>query len=81
VRAERRGFPDLSYFEEVGRASFRAAGDHRLAARYDLDAIFETLGERFRTARRALNDLSERLLAWDDDRYARPLLSAAKLIS
>ena len=39
--------------------------------------MFDTLGERFRTARQALNDLSERLLAWEDDRYALPLLKAA----
>src|SRR5215204_3256519 len=49
VRAEKRGFPGLRYFESVGQASFRAASDHRLAARYDLAGIFETLSERFRT--------------------------------
>ena len=80
VRAERRGFPDLRYFEGVGQASFRAASDHRLAQRYDLARVFDTLGERFQTARQALNDLSERLLAWDDDRLAIPLLTSAKLL-
>ena len=80
VRTEKRGFPDLRYFEGVGQASFRAASDHRLAARYDLAGVFETLSDRFRTTRQALNDLSERLLAWEDDRYALPLLSSAKLI-
>jgi hypothetical protein len=81
VRAERKGFPDLRYFEGVGQASFRVASDHQLAARYDLARVFDTLSERFSTARRALNDLSDRLLAWDDDRHALPLLSSAKLIS
>ena len=80
VRAEKRGFPDLRYFEGLGQASFRAASDHRLAQRYDLTAVLGTLGERFRTARHALNDLSERLLAWEDDRYALPLLASAKLL-
>ena len=80
VRAEKRGFPDLRYFEGLGQASFLAASDHRLAQRYDLAAVLGTLGERFRTARQALNDLSERLLAWEDDRYALPLLTSAKLI-
>ena len=80
VRAERRGFPDLRYFEGVGQASFRAASDHRLAQRYDLARVFDTLGERFHTARKALNDLSERLLSWDDDRHALPLLTSAKLL-
>ncbi len=81
VRAERRGFPDLRYFESVGQSSFRAASDHHLAQRYELASVFDTLGERFRTARQALNDLSERLLAWEDDRYALPLLKAAKLVN
>ena len=80
VRAERRGFPDLRYFEGIGQASFRAASDHRLAQRYELAGVFDVLGERFQTARTALNDLSERLLAWDDDRYALPLLNAPTLL-
>lgn len=80
VRAEQRGFPDLRYFEGVGQSSFRIASDHHLAERYELATVFDTLGERFRTARQALNDLSERLLAWEDDRYALPMLNAAKLI-
>lgn len=81
VRAERRGFPDLRYFEGIGQSSFRAARDHRLARRYDLAGVFDTLADRFHTTRQALNDLSERLLAWDDDRHAMPLLNSAKLIS
>jgi hypothetical protein len=78
VRAEKRGFPDLRYFEGLGRASFRVASDHRLAQRYELVNVFGVLAERFRTAREALNDLSERLLAWDDDAYAAPLLISPK---
>jgi hypothetical protein len=81
VRTEKRGFPDLRYFEGIGQSSFRAASDHRLAQRYDLAGVFDTLGERFRTARQALNDLSERLLAWEDDRYALPLLNSVKLLN
>lgn len=80
VRAERRGFPDLRYFEGIGQSSFRAARDHRLARRYDLAGVFDTLADRFHTTRQALNDLSERLLAWDDDRYALPMLNSAKLL-
>jgi hypothetical protein len=80
VRAEKRGFPDLRYFESVGQSSFRIASDHRLAERYELGAIFDTLADRFRLARQALNDLSERLLAWEDDRYALPMLRSSKLI-
>lgn len=79
VRAEKRGFPDLRYFEGVGQSSFRIASDHKLAERYHLASVFDTLAGRFRTARQALNDLSERLLAWEDDRYALPILKAAKI--
>lgn len=78
VRAEKRGFPDLGYFEGIGRSSFRVASDHRLAQRYELTEVFGTLAERFTTTRAALNDLSERLLSWDDDRYTAPLLGALK---
>jgi hypothetical protein len=78
VRAEKRGFPDLSYFEGVGRANFRVASDHRLAQRYELTEVFGTLSDRFSTTRAALNDLSERLLSWEDDRYSTPLLQAFK---
>jgi hypothetical protein len=61
-RAGTRGSPDLGYYEDLGRSSFRAASDHRLARKYDLVRIFETLAERFRATRMALNDMSERLL-------------------
>jgi hypothetical protein len=60
-RAEKKGFPDLKYYEALGRSQYRAAGDHRLAQRYELSAILHTLSERFDTTRRALNDISDRL--------------------
>src|SRR6266478_7601502 len=41
-RAEARGFPDLKYYESLGQSSYRAAGDHRLAGRYELTPIFST---------------------------------------
>ncbi len=63
VRAGRRGFPDLKYYVTLGRAQFRAASDHRLAQRYALADIFNTLAERFETTRHALNDISDRLFA------------------
>ncbi len=63
ARAERKGFPDLSYYESLGQASFRAAGDHRLARKYELNDVFSTLSERFHETRLALNDMSERLLS------------------
>jgi len=68
-RAERRGFPDLKYYQEIGRANFRVASDHRLARQYALEPIFQTLSDQFEPARLALNDLSSRLFASHDDDY------------
>jgi hypothetical protein len=74
-RAESRGFPDLRYYEELGRASYRVARDHRLAHKYDLAHIFNTLSGRFQAARLALNDLSERLISLGDTESAFLLAS------
>jgi hypothetical protein len=62
-RAERRGAPDLSYYEQLGRTNYRVASDHRLAQRYEVGSIFPTLSERFQTARLDLNDLADRLIS------------------
>jgi len=61
-RLQRRGAPRLRYYQEVGRASYRAARDHRLAQQYGLTGVFDTLAEQFEQARQALTDLSDRLL-------------------
>ena len=60
---ERRGFPDLRYYEEVGRTQFRIAGQHPLAQRYQVDNVLLTLAERFQATRRALHDMADRLLS------------------
>jgi hypothetical protein len=65
-RAERNGAPALRYYEDLGRASFRVARDHRLARQYELAGIYDILSERFQTTRRALNDMSDRLLTLGD---------------
>jgi len=70
VRAERRGFPDLKYYETLGRNHFRAASDHRLAQRYELAEILNTLSERFETSRHALNDISDRLFSLNGVDYS-----------
>lgn len=75
ARAERRGAPDLRYYEELGRSNYRAASDHRLARKYQLSDIFDTLAERFAATRVALNDLGDRLLSrGENDRLLEPLL-------
>ena len=65
-RAEYKGAPDLKYYEELGRANYRVASDHRLARKYDLADVFSTLAERFKATRLALNDLTDRLLSLGD---------------
>jgi hypothetical protein len=66
-QAKRRGAPDLRYYEGLGRANYRVASGHRLARKYDLDRIFDTLSERFEDTRRALNELGDRLLSLGDN--------------
>jgi hypothetical protein len=65
-RAERRACPDLKYYEELGRINFRVASNHRLAQRYDVASIFDTLSNRFAKTRLALNDLAERVFSLGD---------------
>lgn len=66
-RAEKKGFPDLRYYEAIGRSQYRAASDHRLAQRYDLTNILGTLSEQFDTTRKALNEISDRLFSLGDN--------------
>lgn len=69
-RSEARGFPDLKYYENVGRMQYRLASDHRLAERYKLSGILDTLAERFGATRLALNDISDRLFSLGDTDYS-----------
>lgn len=78
-RAEARGFPDLRYYEEVGRTQYRMASDHRLAHRYALTSVYSTLAERFGATRLALNDIAERLFSLGDTDYSlEALLQASR---
>lgn len=74
ARAETRGFPDIRYYEELGRMQYRIAGEHRLAQRYHLEGVLRTLAERFRTTRRALNDMADRMFSIGDPEYPLHLL-------
>ncbi len=65
-RAEARGFPDLKYYEGVGRTQYRMASDHRLAQRYEMTGVLSTLAERFGATRLALNDIADRLFTLGD---------------
>jgi hypothetical protein len=78
-RAEARGFPDLKYYEGLGRTQYRMAGDHRLAQRYEVAKIFNTLADRFQTTRQALNDISDRLFSIGEATTALEALLTNKL--
>ncbi len=69
-RSRRRGAPDCSFYEEVGRANFRAAAGHEVARRCELSDIFDALAAEFRAVRLALNRLADRLLNLGDDSNA-----------
>jgi hypothetical protein len=74
ARNERRGFPNLRYYEDLGRANYRAASNHRLARTYELGPIFEKLSSSFESTRMALNDLSERIFSIGDPEVPGNLL-------
>jgi hypothetical protein len=76
-RAEARGFPDLKYYEGVGRTQYRMASDHRLAHRYELTQVYSTLAERFAATRLALNDIADRLFSLGDTDYSLEALLQA----
>lgn len=61
-RRQRRGGPDLDYYDEMGQRGFALAAQHRLAKHYGMDALFEAAAERFPRIRSALNSVSDRFL-------------------
>ena len=63
----------MEYYERLGRSSYLAASDHRLAQEYHLTDIYHTLAEEFPKARKALNDLGERLVHLGDPDCSRVL--------
>jgi hypothetical protein len=76
VRRQRRGGPDLPYYDALGRRGFGAAAEHSLAERYGVASIYRLAAERFPAVRQALNRLSDRVLfpnAMSDDRLLRNL--------
>src|ERR1044071_4925846 len=77
-RSEARGFPDLKYYEGLGRTQYRMASDHRLARRYELSEVLGTLAERFGTTRLALNDIADRLFSLAADDYSLEALLTTK---
>ena len=62
ARHLRKGGPDVTYYDALGRRGFGMASDHELAGEYGLVAVFRTVAERFPSVRGALNGVSDRLL-------------------
>jgi hypothetical protein len=61
-----RGAPDLGFYEEVGRANYKAAASHQVARSASLSGIYDRLAEDFHDVRVALNRLSDSILHLDD---------------
>jgi hypothetical protein len=61
ARRLRKGGPDLSYYDSLGRRGFGLASDHALAGQYGLDDVFRTAAERFPSVRAAFNGMSDRV--------------------
>jgi hypothetical protein len=69
----KRGAPDFSYYEEMGRMNYNVVASHAVARSCDLADIFKALADQFREIRLALNHLSDSLINIDDDAHL-PLL-------
>ncbi len=68
-----RGAPDVSFYEDVGRSSYKAVARHQVARSCDLTGIYETLAAEFHSVRLALNRLADSLLHLDSS--STPTLS------
>ena len=68
----------MKYYENLGRTQYRVASDHRLAHRYEVAGILDTLADRFETTRLALNDIADRLFSIGDNNYSLEALLNAK---
>jgi len=72
-RRSKRGAPDFSYYEDMGRMNYNVVANHAVARSCELSGIFKALSERFRDVRVALNSLSDNMLNIDDEAHI-PLL-------
>lgn len=57
-----RGGPDVSFYEEIGSANFKAAASHKVARSAALSGIYEQLAGGFHEMRLALNRVADSLL-------------------
>ncbi|MEX0690592.1 MAG: hypothetical protein WD934_09520 [Gemmatimonadales bacterium] len=84
---QRRGGPDLTYYEAMGARGYRQAADHHLARDMALDDVFSVAAEGFPRLRIALNQMADtalfpryhtpdRLMRQAGDAFRYPPLSA-----
>ena len=66
-RRARRGAPGCSFYEAMGRESYRAVAQHEVARHRGLTDVFNGLAEQFHEVRLALNQLADRLFNLGDD--------------
>ena len=66
-RRARRGAPGCSFYEEMGRQSYRAVARHEVARHRGLTEVFDRLAEQFHEVRLALNQLADCLFNLGDD--------------
>ena len=64
-----RGAPSFSFYEDMGRANFRALATHDVARRYELSDLFEKLANHFHECRLALNCLADEFVDLGDNRF------------
>ncbi len=72
----RHGAPDVSFYERLGRTSYRTVASDAVAKRCHLDGVYEELAERFGEVRQALNRLSEELITLDEPSIPNGAFSA-----
>ena len=61
-REQRRAAPSISYYEEMGRSSYKEASRYRFARKYHISETLEALADVFHDTRIALNELADRIL-------------------
>jgi hypothetical protein len=76
ARHLRKGGPDVTYYDALGRRGFGLASDHALAPEYGLVDVLRVAAERFSALRGALNGVSDRVFfpaGTSQDRILRDL--------
>ncbi len=64
-----RGAPSCLFYEDMGRANFRAVATHDVARRYELSDLFKKLANHFHECRLALNRLADEFVDLGDNSF------------